>query len=108
MHPEYDDDGAVRAARDGDRDALAALVARYQEVAFRAAFLITRDPAAAEDIAQEAFLRAYGALASFRIGEPFRPWLLRIVTNLALNAVRSRGRRQGLLARFGRLTGRAG
>jgi RNA polymerase sigma-70 factor (ECF subfamily) len=99
----FDEDGAVAAARKGDREAFCALVERYQEVAFRAAYLVVRDAAAAEDVTQEGFVRAYGALSSFREGQPFRPWLLRIVTNLALNDLRARGRRQGLLARFGRL-----
>jgi len=99
----FDEDGAVAAARGGDREAFCALVERYQEVALRAAYLVVRDAASAEDVVQEGFVRAHGALASFREGQPFRPWLLRIVTNLALNDVRARGRRQGLLARFGRL-----
>lgn len=99
----FDEDGAVAAAREGDREAFCALVERYQEAAFRAAYLVVRDAAAAEDVVQEAFVRAYGALGSFREGQPFRPWLLRIVTNLALNDVRARGRRRGLLARFERL-----
>ncbi len=98
-----DDAGAIAAARGGDREAFCALVARYQEVAFRAAYLVVRDSAAAEDVAQEAFVRAYQGLRSFRQGEAFRPWLLRIVTNLALNEIRARGRRRGLLERFGRL-----
>jgi RNA polymerase sigma-70 factor (ECF subfamily) len=99
----FDEDGAVAAAREGDREAFCALVERYQEAAFRAAYLVVRDAAAAEDVVQEGFVRAYSALGSFREGQPFRPWLLRIVTNLALNDVRARGRRRGLLARFGRL-----
>ena len=103
MENAFDEDGAVAAARKGDREAFRALVERYQEVAFRAAYLVVRDAAAAEDVAQEGFVRAYGALSSFHEGQPFRPWLLRIVTNLALNDVRARARRQGLLARFGRL-----
>lgn len=102
MHPETDDGAAIAAARTGDREAFAVLVTRYQEVAFRAAYLIVRDAGTAEDVAQEAFVRAYRSLSGFRAGEPFRPWLLRIVTNLALNDVRGRGRRAGLLARFGR------
>ncbi len=93
---------AIAAARRGDQDAFCALVARYQEVAFRAAYLVVRDAGLAEDTAQEAFVRAYRALASFREGEPFRPWVLRIVTNLALNEVRSRNRRRGLIERIGR------
>ena len=102
MHPEADDVAAIAAAQAGDREAFAALVTRYQEVAFRAADLIVRDSAAAQDVAQEAFVRAYRSISGFREGEPFRPWLLRIVTNLALNDVRGRSRRAGLLARFGR------
>jgi RNA polymerase sigma-70 factor (ECF subfamily) len=93
---------AVAAARRGDQDAFCALVARYQEIAFRAAYLVLRDAGLAEDTAQEAFVRAYHALASFREGEPFRPWVLRIVTNLALNEARARNRRRGLLDRVAR------
>jgi RNA polymerase sigma factor (sigma-70 family) len=99
---DRDENAQVEAARRGDADAFAALVGRYQEVAFRAAYLVVRDAAAAEDVAQEGFVRAYQNLPTFHAGEPFRPWLLRIVTNLALNDVRARGRRLGLLERFGR------
>lgn len=99
-----DDAAAVAAAAGGNRAesaaAFGALVERYQQVAFRAAWLITRDAQDAEDVAQEAFVRAYRQLHTFRQGEPFRPWLLRIVQNQALNAVRSRGRRTGLVGRF--------
>lgn len=103
MGDEGDDRADVAEALAGDREAFGRLVARYQEVVFRAAWLIVRDAGEAEDLAQDAFLRAHAALGSFRPGDPLRPWLLRIATNLALNAVRARGRRQGLLARFGRL-----
>lgn len=50
---------------------------------------------------QDAFVRAHRGLGTFRTGEPFRPWLLRIVTNLALNEVRARNRRSGVLQRLG-------
>jgi RNA polymerase sigma-70 factor (ECF subfamily) len=90
-----DETAWVTAARDGDTDAFAQLVRAHQEAAFRAAYLIVRDAAAAEDVAQEAFVRAYRALGSFNAGDPFRPWLLRIATNLALNEVRGRRRREG-------------
>lgn len=93
---------AIAAARRGDQEAFCVLVARYQEVAFRTAYLIVRDAAQAEDIAQDAFVRAFRKLGSFREREPFRPWVLRIVTNLALNEVRARNRRRGLLERVGR------
>lgn len=91
----------IAAAKGADSAAFGVLVRRYQEVAFRAAFLILRDTGAAEDVAQEAFVRAHRGLRSFRDADPFRPWLLRIATNLALNEVRSRRRRSGMLQRFG-------
>ena len=91
---------AIGAARRGDSEAFCVLVQRYQEVAFRTAYLVVRDAAQAEDVAQDAFVRAYKKLPGFREGEPFRPWLLRIVTNLALNEVRSRTRRRGLFERL--------
>lgn len=87
---------AVARARRGDPSAYAALVEDNQQAAFRAAYLILRDAAAAEDVAQEAFVRAYRNLAAFREYDAFRPWLLRIVTNLALNEHRARRRRAGL------------
>ncbi len=95
-----DDATAITAVRNGDAEAYAAVVERYQQVAFRTAYLVVRDTDTAEDVAQEGFIRAYRELARFRVGEPFRPWLLRIVTNLALNEVRSRGRRRGLFERL--------
>ena len=96
-----DESKTIERARAGDAASFGALVEAHQQVAFRTAYLVVRDAAAAEDIAQEAFIRAYRQLQTFRAGEPFRPWLLRIVTNLALNEVRSRTRRTGLLDRIG-------
>jgi RNA polymerase sigma-70 factor (ECF subfamily) len=93
---------ALRRARDGDTSAYGLLVPMHQEAAFRAAYLILRDAQAAEDIAQEGFVRAYRELHRFRPDDPFRPWLLRIVTNLALNETRRRKRGLALLERFGR------
>ena len=107
MQAEQDDATLIAAAKGDDSAAFGVLVRRHQEVAFRAAFLIVRDAAAAEDIAQEAFVRVHGSRSLFRVGDPFRPWLLRIVTNLALNEVRSRKRRSGLLQRVGFATGNA-
>lgn len=102
-----DDATAVAAAAEGNHAAFAALVERYQQVAFRAAWLITRDAQDAEDVAQEAFVRAYRQLQTVRPGEPLRPWLLRIVQNQALNTVRSRNRRSGLLGRFAAIAPRS-
>ena len=101
MDLEPDEQRLVALAQRGDQQAYGELVTRFQQVAFRAAYLIVRESAAAEDVAQEGFVRAYQGLGRFRAGEPFRPWLLRIVTNLALNEVRARTRRGGLLERLG-------
>jgi RNA polymerase sigma factor (sigma-70 family) len=86
----------ARRAREGDDAAYEDLVKRYGQIAFRVAWLITRDRGEAEDSAQEAFVKAYYALPRFRPDSPFRPWLLKIVANEARNRVRSTRRRQGL------------
>jgi RNA polymerase sigma-70 factor (ECF subfamily) len=89
----------VARARGGDRAAYSRLVAEHQAVAFRAAYLVIGGPAEAEDAAQEAFVKAFGALGRFRDGAPFRPWLLAIVTNEARNRRRAAGRRANLVLR---------
>jgi RNA polymerase sigma-70 factor (ECF subfamily) len=78
--------------RAGDTDAYAELVRRHAPVAVRAAALLGAGPDA-EDVVQEAFVKAYGALDRFRDGAAFRPWLLRIVANETKNLHRSAGRR---------------
>src|SRR5207244_7021385 len=80
-------------ARHGDTDAYGELVRRYQSVANRTAYVITGTAADAEEAAQEGFTKAYFALARFRSGAPFRPWLLRIVANEAKNRRKAAGRR---------------
>ena len=75
------------------------LVAAYQEIAFRTAYLVLGDAAEAEDATQEAFVKAHRALDRFHEGAAFRPWLLRIVANTARNRRRSAGRRHGLQLR---------
>src|SRR2546422_8332976 len=79
-------------AQRGDQAAYEEIVRRYQEVAFRMAYVITGSSADAEDAAQEGFLKAYRALATFRTGAEPRPRLLRIVANEARNRARSAGR----------------
>ncbi len=71
-------------------------------MAFRAAYLIVRDEDDAADVAQDAFVRAYRSLGTFDAGRPFRPWLLRIVTNVALNSTRSSKRRSAATERLAR------
>jgi RNA polymerase sigma-70 factor (ECF subfamily) len=89
----------VEQARQGNTAAFGQLVERYQEVAFRIAYLIAGDAQDAEDIAQDAFVKAYAALDRFRLDAPFRPWLLQIVANEARNRRRSAGRRAHLAVR---------
>ncbi len=96
----------VERARDGDVAAYEELVRRYQHLAVRAAYVIV-GRAEAEDATQEAFVKAYRALPRFRPGAPFRPWLLRIVTNEARNRVRSFRRREALALRAAAVSGDA-
>ena len=95
----------ARLAQRGDRAAFDALVQSYQELAFRAAYLIVRDEDDAADVAQDAFVRAYRSLDAFDTSRRFRPWLLRIVTNVALNSARSSGRRNAATERLARDAG---
>jgi RNA polymerase sigma factor (sigma-70 family) len=83
----------VERSRNGDQDAYAELVTRYQAIAARTAYVITGTASDAEDVAQDAFVKAYYALDRFRVGAPFRPWLLRIVANEAINRRKAAGRR---------------
>ena len=93
------DHALVERARVGDAVAYAGLVERYQDVAFRLAYVVLGSAAEAEDAAQEAFIKAYYALPRFRSGAAFRPWLLQIVANQAKNQRRAGGRRGSLLLR---------
>jgi RNA polymerase sigma-70 factor (ECF subfamily) len=80
----------VDKARGGDAEAFGVFVRRHQRRVFRLAVHLLRNAAEAEDITQEAFVRAYGALDRFDgRSEPFT-WLYRITVNLSLNAIRSR------------------
>jgi RNA polymerase sigma factor (sigma-70 family) len=94
---EDDDSQLVERARGGDARAYEALVRRYQDLAYRTAYLVTGRASDAEDAAQEGLVKAWYALDRFRSGAPFRPWLLTIVANEARNRRRS-GRRQDDLA----------
>jgi RNA polymerase sigma factor (sigma-70 family) len=95
-----DDAELVRRAQEGDVGAYEELVSRYGAIAQRAAYLITGSAAEAEDAAQQAFVKAYYAIGKFRLEAPFRPWLLRIVTNEAKNRIRSQGRQAGVAVRL--------
>ncbi|HEY7074441.1 MAG TPA: RNA polymerase sigma factor [Solirubrobacteraceae bacterium] len=88
------DAALVRAAQRGSSEAAEELFRRHWPSAHRAAWLVVHDAAAAEDIAQEAFLAALRALHRFDRGRPLGPWLHRIVVNRAIDFARSRALRR--------------
>ena len=94
----------VERARDGDVEAYGELVRAYQGLAGRVAYVVSGSASDAEDAVQEAFVKAYGALNRFRAGAAFRPWLMRIVANEAINRRRSVRRHATLTARAGRMS----
>ena len=90
----------IQRAKGGDVAAFEALVQIHRQVALRVAFLVVGDQTEAEDVTQEAFVKAYHAMSRFRVDGSFRPWLLRIVRNEALNQRRRRGRQERLSLRL--------
>ena len=80
----------MRAAQGGSSEALEALFKLHWPTAYRSAYYIVHDAAAAEDIAQEAFLAAVRALDRFDARRPFAPWINRIVVNRAIDFARAR------------------
>jgi RNA polymerase sigma-70 factor (ECF subfamily) len=87
-----EESAAVRQVLAGDRNAYALLVERYGAPLFRYLVRMTGQPQDAEDLVQEAFLRAYLSLASYDDCYRFSTWLYRIATNLAVNRLQA-GRR---------------
>jgi RNA polymerase sigma-70 factor (ECF subfamily) len=83
----------LRGAQAGEVSDLEALFRRHWPLAYRAAYLVVHDSAAAEDIAQEAFLAAVRNLDRFDRRRPFAPWLHRIVVNRAIDWSRARALR---------------
>jgi RNA polymerase sigma-70 factor (ECF subfamily) len=84
-----DERASVRAAQRGSASGIEALFRVHWNGAYRAAYLVVHDAAAAEDIAQEAFLAAVRNLDRFDRGRPFGPWLHRIVVNRAIDWTRA-------------------
>ena len=78
------------AAVESDLEAFGELIRRHQDFVYGAALRVVRNPVLAQDVAQDAFVRAYKALPDFRGQAAVRSWLYRIATNLALNAVQRR------------------
>ncbi|MBM4213283.1 MAG: RNA polymerase sigma factor RpoE [Gammaproteobacteria bacterium] len=89
---EQSDPSLVQLAQRGDAGAFDALVRRYQHKVVKLVLRYVRDPAEAEDIAQEAFIKAYRALPRFRGDSAFYTWLYRIAINTAKNALAARDR----------------
>jgi RNA polymerase sigma-70 factor (ECF subfamily) len=84
----------IKAAQAGSEQALEQLYRRHWPWAHRAAYLVVHDAAAAEDIAQEAFLSAIRSLDRFDRRRPFGPWLNRIVVNRSIDWARARALRR--------------
>lgn len=83
----------VERAQAGDQQAFAVLVSKYQRKVSRLLSRFVRDPAEVEDVAQEAFIKAYRALPAFRGESAFYTWLYRITINTAKNYLVAQGRR---------------
>ncbi len=80
-----DEAGLVRRAQAGEAEAFGALVLAHQQFVYNLAWRAVGNEQEAEDLAQEAFVRAWQALPNFRGQSQFRTWLYRIVTNLCYN-----------------------
>src|SRR6476646_810882 len=91
-----DEDPDLDRARNGDREAFGRLVRRHQRRVYAAALHILGNHSDADDVTQEAFVRAYRGLGSFDGRADFFTWLYRIAVNTALNALRS-GKRGAVL-----------
>jgi RNA polymerase sigma-70 factor, ECF subfamily len=83
-------DSLIRAAQKGDQDAFETLVRTYDQSVLRLAMNLLRSPEEARDVYQEAFLRVYRNLNTFRFDCSFHTWLYRIVTNICLDHLRKR------------------
>ena len=91
--------GTVGSVTD-DTNAFGTLVREHEAVAFRVAYLMTGRAAEAEDVVQDAAIKALRAFPRFRAGADFRPWFLQIVANEARNRRRAAGRREAATARL--------
>jgi RNA polymerase sigma-70 factor (ECF subfamily) len=90
------DRAAVLAARAGDTEAFGALIARHERRLFGLAWMVVRDRGGAEDLTQDAFVRAFTKLDLFDARRPFYPWLATIAVRLAQNWLSRRARRRDL------------
>ncbi len=92
-HEQKDDRALLAEAAAGDFEAFEVLVERYQNQLYRLALSMTRNPAEAEEVVQEAFLSVFRALDTYRGEAAPRTWIFRIATNAALIRLRRRKRK---------------
>lgn len=90
---ERRDDALAEAARQGDREAFAALVESHKEFVYRVLFRMVGSEHDAQDLAQEAFIKCYRSLAGYRQDSAFRTWLHRLTVNVGLDWLRAHRRR---------------
>ena len=91
-----DESELVRKAREGDMDAYDSLVRRYQERIYSTIYHMTSNHEDANDLAQEAFIKAYQALKSFKGGSSFYTWVYRIAVNKTINFLKQRKNRASM------------
>lgn len=82
----------IRRCKDGDKMAFAELVHKHKRCIYSAAYQMTNNHSDADDLSQEAFLRAYQAIKSFKEKSSFNTWLYRIVVNLSINYLKKRSK----------------
>lgn len=92
--PAADEQQLIAEAKRGSREAFRCLVEHYMKQAYTIAYGFVNDHHGAEEIAQDAFVRVYESLSSFRGEAAFQTWLYRIVTNLSLNRIHQLKRRR--------------
>ncbi|HUE03620.1 MAG TPA: RNA polymerase sigma factor [Bryobacteraceae bacterium] len=90
MSPKLDEASLIRAVQRGDQDAFEQLVRAYDQSVLRLAVNLLRSQEDARDVFQEAFLRVFRSIDSFRFDCSFHTWLYRIVTNICLDYLRKR------------------
>jgi len=95
--PAHELAGLVERAREGDVAAFEKLIAKYQSKVYTFAFAFTGSPDFAQDLAQDALVKVYKSLGSFRFQSAFSTWLYSIVKNTYLDAVKSRAGRERAL-----------
>jgi len=92
QNSQQEESALVKSASNGDLDAFNELVLSYQDMIYNHAYVILGDPASAEDVTQDTFIKAFEKLNGFR-GGAFRGWLMKIATNSAYDILRRSKRR---------------